>query len=83
MARSKRSTPKLTPSAPRVMEIIVTVRLPGDLAHRMDERRGEIERSTWIRDLIDSAVTSPAEASIREVEELMARRGVTVDMLKK
>ena len=81
MSRPSRS--KLSPRLQRPLESVVSIRLDDALRAAMERKRGSMELSAWIREALRRAVESPDDQAVREVVEYMARRGVTIDMLKR
>ena len=73
----------LTFRAPKMLEEVRSVRLTVDLLKQIDRLRGEVDFSTWVRETLERVVETPEEAAVREVEEYMRRRGVTVAMLQR
>jgi hypothetical protein len=74
MAASKR---KARPPA----GALIGVRLPGELLAAIDAARGTVERSTWVRQVIEDHLVTGDLRAIREVVEYAARRGVTGEQL--
>jgi hypothetical protein len=60
---------------------LIGVRLPGALLAAIDAARGTVERSTWVRQVLEDHLVTGDLRAIREVVEYAARRGVTGEQM--
>jgi hypothetical protein len=82
MARTRKN--KLTPHpapAPH-KDVVKSVRMPKSLDEAIVKRCGDLSFSAWACEILQKAVETPEDEACREVEELMLRRGVTLEMLQ-
>lgn len=79
MARKKNN---LTPLPQPHKDVVKSVRLPSALNEIIERKCGDIGFSSWACEILQKAVETPEDEACREVEELMRRRGVTLDMLQ-
>lgn len=77
MARPK----KIGPRAAKRDDEIKSIRMPRRLIEDIHRLRGDIEFGTYVRETVERALVAPEERAIRDVEECMQRRGVTIEML--
>ena len=60
---------------------LVAIRLPVDLLERLDDARGDVDRSTWIRQVLEDRLLDAEKKALAEVVEYASRRGVTLEQL--
>ena len=60
---------------------LVALRMSRELVRAVDQTRGKLDRSSWIRDCIEARLSLNEDSILREVERFMRRRGVSVEML--
>jgi hypothetical protein len=50
------------------------IRLPKDLADRIDEVRGGVPRDRWVRDVLAGALAGPAAKTTADVDPVLKER---------
>lgn len=76
-SRSKRRPCGRTPLAGKVYSI----RLPDDVAAKINAVRGQQEFGSYVRLLVEAALFSPEESALRDCQAHNAQRGITPEML--
>lgn len=60
---------------------IISLRLPAELVARIDRIRGDVERSTWIRSVLEEHTSIGVEQALAEVVAFARRRGISEQRL--
>lgn len=78
MARTRRNP--TIPSVPtKSMDVVKTFRMPMEVAEAMDQARGLVPESVWLRDLVKDYLLNREQRDLCEIRDLMYRRGITLE----
>ena len=60
---------------------LIGLRIPQELLEALDEARGPVDRSTWIRQVLEDRLMDSEAKAVREVLEYARQRGVSTGAL--
>jgi hypothetical protein len=61
----------------RGQHVVKSFRVPVELAVRIDEARGTIPESVWLRDTLAELLITAEERALLEIRDMMQRRGIS------
>lgn len=79
MARQRRNP--TVPSVPKTIDAVKSFRLPVELAEKMDEARGLVPESVWLRERLVEILTNPEQRALMRICDEMQLQGISRERL--